>query len=167
MVLHPEVQVKAREELDRVCGSRSPTFEDDLPYMKCVVKELLRWRTVEPTGFPHTNDWEDEFMGYKIPKGTLVFPVTHNMHSDESVYPEWDTFNPDRYANDKSTMTEGHYTFGWGRRDCPGMHLAAQLLFIVVAHLLANYEFGKARDPKTGEEIPVPFYDYTGNAIGR
>ena len=134
---------------------------------RCVVKELLRWRTVEPTGFPHTNDWDDEFMGYTIPKGTLVFPVTHNMHSDESVYPDWDTFKPERYANDKSTMTEGHYTFGWGRRDCPGMHLAAQLLFSVVSHLLMHYEFLKAVDPKTGEEIPVPFYEYTGNAIGR
>jgi cytochrome P450 len=159
MVLHPEVQVKAREELDRVCGNRSPTFEDDLPYMKCVIKELLRWRTVEPTRFPHTNGWEDEFS-----KSRIVFP-RHEQHA--LGFPEWDTFNLDWYANDKSTMTEGHYTFGWGRRDCPGMHLAAQLLFVVVAHLLADYEFGKARDPKTGEEIPVPFYDYTGNAIGR
>lgn len=45
-----------------------------------------------------------------------MFPVTHNMHSDESVYPDYDTFNPDRYRDDKSTMTEGHYTFGFGRR---------------------------------------------------
>lgn len=47
------------------------------------------------------------------------------------------------------------------------MHLAAQLLYTVVAHLLAHYTFGKAVDPKTGEEIPVHFKDYTGNAIGR
>ena len=64
-------------------------------------------------------------------------------------------------------MTEGHYTFGFGRRDCPGMHLAAQLLFAVVAHLLAHYSFGRAVDPTTGEEVPVYFRDYTGNAIGR
>lgn len=47
------------------------------------------------------------------------------------------------------------------------MHLAAQLLYTVVAHLLAHYTFGKAVDPNTGEEIPVHFKDYTGNAIGR
>jgi len=63
-------------------------------------------------------------------------------------------------------MTEGHYTFGFGRRDCPGMHLAAQLLFIVVATVFAHYDIGKAIDPKTGEEIPVPFNDYIGIAIG-
>lgn len=38
------------------------------------------------------------------------------MHSDENVYPDYDTFNPDRFKDDKSTMTEGHYTFGFGRR---------------------------------------------------
>lgn len=47
------------------------------------------------------------------------------------------------------------------------MHLAAQLLYTVVAHLLAHYTFGKAVDPNTGEEIPVHCKDYTGNAIGR
>ena len=47
------------------------------------------------------------------------------------------------------------------------MHLAAQLLYIVVAHLLAHYTVKKAIDPRTGKEIPVHFRDYTGNAIGR
>ena len=34
MVLHPNVQKRAQEEIDRVCGNRSPTFEDDLPYVR-------------------------------------------------------------------------------------------------------------------------------------
>ena len=37
MVLHPHVQERAQEEIDRVCGAkRSPTHEDDLPYVKYV-----------------------------------------------------------------------------------------------------------------------------------
>ena len=37
MVLHPHVQERAQEEIDRVCGTnRSPTHEDDLPYVKYV-----------------------------------------------------------------------------------------------------------------------------------
>ena len=34
LVLFPDAQRKLQEELDRVCGNRSPTFEDDLPYLK-------------------------------------------------------------------------------------------------------------------------------------
>ena len=45
MTLHPEVQLKAREELDRVVGlDRLPSFEDepDLPYITAVLKEVFR-----------------------------------------------------------------------------------------------------------------------------
>jgi cytochrome P450 len=43
----PEVQVKARKELDAVCGTeRTPLFSDfdNLPYINCIIKEGLRWR---------------------------------------------------------------------------------------------------------------------------
>jgi cytochrome P450 family 619 len=43
----PEAQVKARKELDRVCGTeRTPLFTDfeALPYINAIVKEGLRWR---------------------------------------------------------------------------------------------------------------------------
>lgn len=46
MVLHPEVQQKAREELDRVIGlGRLPELSDepDLPYITAVLREVLRW----------------------------------------------------------------------------------------------------------------------------
>jgi cytochrome P450 len=45
--LHPEVQVKARVEIDKVCGTtRSPVWTDfkELPYINAIVKEGMRWR---------------------------------------------------------------------------------------------------------------------------
>lgn len=47
--LHPEVQKKARAEIDAVCGtSRAPLWSDfdKLPYINCIVKEGMRWRPV-------------------------------------------------------------------------------------------------------------------------
>lgn len=44
---NPQCQEKAREELDRVCGSaRLPQWSDfdRLPYINCIVKESLRMR---------------------------------------------------------------------------------------------------------------------------
>ena len=46
MVLHPDVQRKARDELDRVVGENNlPSFADrvDLPYIEAVRKECLRY----------------------------------------------------------------------------------------------------------------------------
>ena len=50
-MLHaPEVQIKAREELDRVVGAaRIATIADrkDLPYIDAIVKETYRWEQGE------------------------------------------------------------------------------------------------------------------------
>lgn len=47
--LHPEVQTKARAEIDAACGTdRSPRWDDfaAIPYVNCIVKEGMRWRPV-------------------------------------------------------------------------------------------------------------------------
>jgi hypothetical protein len=53
MVLNPEVLAKAQAEIDAVVGrERPPSFKDmaDLPYIRAMVKETLRWRPVVPLG---------------------------------------------------------------------------------------------------------------------
>lgn len=53
MVLHPEVQTRGYKEIDELThGLRLPTFSDkvNLPYVDCIVKELLRWATPAPYG---------------------------------------------------------------------------------------------------------------------
>ena len=53
MVLHPDVQMKGQEEIDRVVGNdRLPDFgdEESLPYISAIVKEVLRWDSVTPIG---------------------------------------------------------------------------------------------------------------------
>lgn len=45
MMLYPEVQARAQEEIDRVVGSdRLPGWNDldSLPYIRCVMKESFR-----------------------------------------------------------------------------------------------------------------------------
>ena len=51
MVRHPEVQRKAKEEIDRVIGpNRLPAMTDleDLPYVTSVVREVIRWYPAVP-----------------------------------------------------------------------------------------------------------------------
>lgn len=53
MVLYPEVQERAQEEIDSVVGRGNlPSFrdEDSLPYLKAVLHELLRWSPPGPFG---------------------------------------------------------------------------------------------------------------------
>jgi cytochrome P450 len=75
MVLFPEAARTAQEEIDRIIGSdRIPTFEDeaDLPYVRALVKEVLRWRPVNKFGMMHATSEDDWYEGFFIPKGTVV-----------------------------------------------------------------------------------------------
>lgn len=77
MTLFPDVQLKAREEIDRVIGTnRLPNLEDrpNLPYVEAVVKESFRWHPIVPMGLPHVSEVDDVFEGYFIPKGAMVMP---------------------------------------------------------------------------------------------
>ena len=75
-VFGDKVIPKAQEELDRVVGrNRSPTWtdEENLPYIRAVVKETFRWRPVAVLGgTPHANTEDDYYNGYFLPKGSTI-----------------------------------------------------------------------------------------------
>ncbi|KIJ07623.1 hypothetical protein PAXINDRAFT_57077, partial [Paxillus involutus ATCC 200175] len=51
MILHPELQQKARAEINAVMGGdRLLDFSDraSTPFVDCIVKEVLRWKPVTP-----------------------------------------------------------------------------------------------------------------------
>lgn len=75
MILYPEAQARAQEQLDRVCGDvRSPTMDDahDLQYIRACQKEALRWWPNLTQGVPRATSRDDEYMGYRIPGGAQV-----------------------------------------------------------------------------------------------
>lgn len=53
MILHPDVQKRAHDELDSVTGNkRLPSFDDRLrlPYLEAIMKEVIRWHTTGRIG---------------------------------------------------------------------------------------------------------------------
>ena len=123
MACYPEIQAKARAELDTVVGStRLPTFEDrnSLPYITAVAKESMRWQSVAPLGIPHRSLEDDEFNGYFIPKGSAVFANLWAFSRNEREYPNSETFNPERFLKDgrinPDVQDPSTFVFGYGRR---------------------------------------------------
>ncbi|CAE7177464.1 unnamed protein product [Rhizoctonia solani] len=152
MILYPEAQTKAQEEIDSVIGNgRLPTFEDQgrLRYVERLIQETLRWVPVVPLAIPHTCFRDDTYKGYYIPKGTIVMGNVWAMTRDETIYKSPEVFNPDRFL-DPSTPPAP--TFGWGRRRCPGVHFADASLFIFITSILATFKIGVAQD-ENGKDI--------------
>ncbi|KAF5382531.1 hypothetical protein D9615_002807 [Tricholomella constricta] len=154
IVIHPECQVKAQEEIDRVIGQgRLPelTDRDSLPYMECLMQEslsiffnlLLLTQTI---GVPHRSLEDDIYNDMFIPKGSVIIANIRGMTLDESMYSNPLEFNPDRFLpKDQGGLGEPFpiTTFGFGRRVCPGKYLADASLWIAMASLLATTTISK------------------------
>ncbi|KIY45060.1 cytochrome P450 [Fistulina hepatica ATCC 64428] len=148
ILLHPEVQKKAQEELDSVLGDRLPDFSDEpsLPYVNCVVQETLRWYPVAPLGVPHMSTEDDVYRGYFIPKGSIVIANARGIGLDERKYKNPYEFNPSRFLPKPEGFGEPEFTTAWGygRRACPGRYHAEAELWIIIASMLAVFDFRKA-----------------------
>ena len=176
MLAYPEVQRRAQAELDAVVGrARTPTFADfqHLPYIRAVVKEILRWRPVGPVGIPHLSTEDDWYDGMFIPKGTVMIPNIWHLNRDPKIYgADAAQFNPERFLNTNGdlapcppdTKEEGHVSYGFGRRICVGKHIANDSLFIEVAMTLwaCNIEPGK---DEHGNFVPVDVDGWVDNGI--
>lgn len=89
-------------------------------------------------GIPHVLIEDDVYEGYNVPKGTILFANTWAIHRDPDEYEDADKFFPERFLTNKfgtrsdPTGEEDHrrttYTFGAGRRVCPGQRLAENSL---------------------------------------
>ncbi|KAI0066941.1 cytochrome P450 [Artomyces pyxidatus] len=166
IVTHPEVQKRAQAEIDAVVGrGRVPTFSDlpHLPYINATIKEVLRWRSLTPLGIPHRSIEDDWYKGMFIPKGTICIANVWALNLDPEVYgADAHEFNPGRYIGENGavmkgplhTKEEGHSTYGFGRRVCPGKQLANDSLFIDSAVMLWACTFEPAKD-EHGDPIPI------------
>lgn len=167
----PAVQARAHAELDKVVGtSSSPTFEHepDLPYIRAMVKEILRIRAVTSIGAPHYTSADIVYKDYFIPKNSVVSLHQYAIHLDPTRYPDPRSYKPERYLDHPlkagayvahpDPYARDHFNFGAGRRVCPGMHLAENSLFITLAKLLWAFKIEPAIGPD-GQIQPVDTSD--------
>ncbi|KAG0695263.1 cytochrome P450 [Suillus ampliporus] len=149
-VCFPEEQAKVHAELDAVIGRhRAPTFADQqsLIYLCAFISEASRWRPVSPNGLAHQTTKDVIWENYCIPAGTTVIGNTWAICRDPEVYPEPDVFKPERWIDDQGRLRDdlSTFLFGFGRRVCPGQHVANRSVFINA--LLILWAFRLTLDP--------------------
>ncbi|KAJ9150025.1 Cytochrome p450 monooxygenase [Pleurostoma richardsiae] len=170
MALYPEWQKKAQEEVDRVCGDRMPTIEDfaDLPTVRAVLKETLRWRSGVPLGVPHQAERDDVYRGVKIKKDTIVLACEWSINRVPEKYPDPENFRPERWLepgwptyqeplSKYPNFRDGKamHTFGWGRRTCLGKDIVDDEMFVTGAAVLWGFDMAQKTCPRTGEKVAI------------
>jgi len=150
----PDAQAAAAEECGRILGDNRMADLSDEPkmvYIRAVIKEILRMCPVAAAGLRRQAGADVRYKNTIIPKGTILLANLTALHWDEEMYKDPFVFRPERYlnhtqrsafyANSGDVQARDHFTFGAGRRICPGIHLAENGLFLAVANLIWAYEF--------------------------
>jgi len=151
MTLYPDVYKKAQKVIDEQIGSDrliEPSDRENLPYITCLLKEVLRWGIAGPLGVPHLLIQDDVYNDYLLPRGSSVFFNIWAITRNEEVYPEPEVFNPDRFLHPSSQQVHEHVeaVWGFGRRICPGKTFADANLWLSIANFIATMDIKKAVD---------------------
>ncbi|CAC5366137.1 CYP26A [Mytilus coruscus] len=142
---HPDVVRRIKEELveNEITSDATESLNhkqlQSLKYVDTVVKELLR--VVPPIGGAYREVIEEFSVGgYTIPKDwTVICGIRETQENDKSSEDPL-CFNPDRW-NEKSSSNIAFYTFGGGKRICPGQSFAKQVLKLFIVELVRNVEW--------------------------
>ncbi|KAF9260579.1 cytochrome P450 [Marasmius fiardii PR-910] len=167
MALYPPIQAKAQAEIDRyLAQSQSilPTLADReaLPYVTAMMLEVWRWNPSVPLGLPHLVTQDDEYRGYFIEKGTVIWAnIWSILHDERTFGPDTLEFKPERYldANGRLKMGKGEASeavgvaFGFGRRLCPGLYLAENSVWLFIAAALTIFRI----EPVKGDVVHAEY----------
>ncbi|KAG1728771.1 cytochrome P450 [Suillus lakei] len=143
---HPLAQAKVHEELDMIIGSDRDS--SSLPQLHAFMLEALRWRPIIPIGFPHRATRDIIWQGYCIPEGAAVYGCHWAICRDPIAFPDPDKFDPQRWLDSEGRIKDDmkSFTFGFGRRVCPGRHLAENSMYIGLALLFWSFRINQRPD---------------------
>ena len=130
---------------------RTELESDGDAYLDAVVKETLRARPPLPIGTRLVNR-PYELGGYQLEPGTLLAPCIYLVHHNAEIYPEPESFRPERFLDVKP----GKYTwipFGGGDRSCLGAHFAMREIKAVLRTLVPRTRLQP--DVERDEEIKL------------
>ncbi len=139
--LHREQRCLAllMQELAPLGPDADPMEWARLPYLDAVVKETLRlWPVV--TDINRVLAQPMRLDRYELPAGTNIAASSAILHYDPDLYPDAESFRPERFLERRFGPHE-YIPFGGGERMCPGSHLSVFELKIVLATLLTRNRF--------------------------
>uniref|UniRef100_A0A7N1A0G8 Cytochrome P450 n=1 Tax=Kalanchoe fedtschenkoi TaxID=63787 RepID=A0A7N1A0G8_KALFE len=154
MVVHPEIQSKVHQELDRVVGRSRRVKESDvasLRYLSGVIKEVLRMHPPGPLlSWARLSITDTTVDGHHVPAGTTAMVNMWAICRDPQVWSDPLSFKPERFLGDEEFSIMGSdlrlAPFGSGRRSCPGKSLGLATVSYWVASMMHEFEWLPVKD---------------------
>jgi cytochrome P450 len=128
-----------RQELEPLGPDADPLAWARLTYLDAVVRETLRlWPVV--TDINRVLAEPMQLGRYELPAGINIAASSAILHYDPEIYPDAETFRPERFLERRFGPHE-YIPFGGGERMCPGSHFSVFELKIALATLLSRTQF--------------------------
>ncbi|KAI8093087.1 cytochrome P-450 cyp509A1 [Halteromyces radiatus] len=154
MAKHPDIQEKARQEVNNVLCPDGEPKEDilitaeqtkELVYLNQVIKETLRIAgSVVRLVHPRVVTEDIVLSGVPIPKNSLVNVSIYDLHHNPSVWDNPEAFDPERFAPGGESDRKSGNGFSWtpfsnGSRVCIGQNFSLMEQRVILAGLLRRY----------------------------
>ncbi|HJQ04010.1 MAG TPA: cytochrome P450 [Nocardioides sp.] len=139
---HPEVQQQVRDEVRAVGGGAPLTaaqMHSGLPVATAALQEAMRMYPAAPfVGRRLSQDCVVD--GYAIPGGSDTVASIWSIHHDPELWPEPDTFRPERFLEGEPANRYAWMPFGAGPRACIGQHFSMLESVAALAMLVGEFE---------------------------
>lgn len=143
-------QEKLKELISEI-DSTFPSLEDtitfaktqDLPYLNSVINESMRIMPIVTAGIVRLVPETTILCGFEVPKDTIVSAWINEMQRDSRIWPDPDTFIPERWLGDYKGVSadrKAFLPFSAGSRNCIGQQFALKELRLILATLIRRYE---------------------------
>ncbi|KAK4492199.1 hypothetical protein RD792_002998 [Penstemon davidsonii] len=172
LVRHPTVMKKLQDEVKHIMNGKHDILinGNDLTkmhYLKAVIKETLRYHPPIAVNLHECRE-DVNLMGYAIAAKTGVLINTWSIGRDPDYWDEPDKFLPERFMTNSSIDFKGFdfqfIPFGAGRRICPGISFAIDVIELVLANVVHKFDWALPNGEK-GDNLDV--IQKPGLTIGR
>ena len=138
LLQNPAVLEKVRAERQRVIGDGPIQAEhvSELEYLDATIKETARLNPIVPAVVRYLEQ-PTQIGAYEIPADCVAAPCIYLTHRRPELWPEPETFNPDRFVG-KRVDPYTFFPFGGGVRHCLGAAFATYEMKIVLAQILSR-----------------------------
>ncbi|KAF9601160.1 hypothetical protein IFM89_017108 [Coptis chinensis] len=153
MILHPDIQAKAQQELDACLGDRRQVHDSDIPnllYLQAIVKEVLRMHPPGPLlSWARLAIHDVHIDKFFVPAGTTAMVNMWAITHDKSIWKDPWTFRPERFMEEEVSVMGSDLRlapFGSGRRVCPGKALGLATVHLWLARFLNQFTWSPSKE---------------------
>jgi cytochrome P450 len=135
---HPAARARLKAEIETLGNDPDSEAVARLPYLEAVCNESMRLNP--PAPFVR-RDLKKPFtlMGYTLPRGIAVSVWLYLVHQRKDLYPDPESFKPERFLSRTYSPFE-FLPFGGGARRCPGAAFAMYEMKQVLATIVPRYQ---------------------------